>query len=838
MKRLLPFGFALVCLLTPMVASAFVAQTIALDGHNDFDASNLIKDDSADTQPFCSPTQLPLDLGRVYITNDANFLYIGVELAKACFCNMNLGIAIDVNSTATGGATDPFARAIGWTSVTYKPDFVIYDVLPVSCNSFNYEALYRDSLGTWLNKSTLVNPTYGSGSNGLGIADDSAGVATGFREIKLPLSVLGATTGTPLHIEMWTVQDGSTKGPEDALMSDNVQMSHPGTTTWDTTATVQMTQMATYTVLNAIDTIPPVVSTVKAGTFAVQASGQFSLLTNKVDVTFNEPVDQVTAETKTNYAFTGPVTRTISGAARDASASNIVHLTLNSPITANVAPFGITVTNVKDLASNTIVNNATTNVGSFYLQNVTFNGDFHLGLCSGAFAVTDTFAIEGSVTPVTIDALFDNALLLDTAPVDSIYSTVVPFCIPHVAGADTLKLEWKFSHKPNTGSAYEPLSANRVYKIDAANGATASVTGAWNNDDPANFISHAVDVIFQVNAALFNPTGADIITLLGSVAPLHFTQPGTAMFDDGTHGDLVAGDKIYTNRITFPSCSPKDVNWKVDYNGTIECLGQGDRSVYLNDALFSSTTPITLPARGIDRCTVTDKPLTVVFKVNMSPVNPLPSSADTVVVKGSIAPLTWGWPPVAGAVMADDGAGYDSRLHDGVFTKAVTFPDSSALNLEFKYDFKVLGGLTDSLECAGYPNRTLTLDDVANTSGTPIVRIVNPFNYCSDPTAVLPIGTPHVGTAFGVLRPVMPNPIARHASFSFELYRTGHVTFSLYDVTGRRVARLVNATLPAGVHSVAWNGVSDGGTRLASGVYMYEVAMGADRLSRRMILVH
>ena len=94
------------------------------------------------------------------------------------------------------------------------------------------------------------------------------------------------------------------------------------------------------------------------------------------------------------------------------------------------------------------------------------------------------------------------------------------------------------------------------------------------------------------------------------------------------------------------------------------------------------------------------------------------------------------------------------------------------------------------------------------------------------------------GTAFGVLRPVMPNPIARHANFSFELYRTGHVTFSLYDVTGRRVARLVNATLPAGVHSVSWDGVSDGGVRLASGVYMYEVAMGADRLSRRMILVH
>jgi len=301
---------------------------------------------------------------------------------------------------------------------------------------------------------------------------------------------------------------------------------------------------------------------------------------------------------------------------------------------------------------------------------------------------------------------------------------------------------------------------------------------------------------------------------------------------------VTAGDKIYTYKVTFPACSPKNVEWKVDFNGVIECLGQGNRTLYLNDALYSQANPIVLPARGIDRCQVTDKAITVVFKVNMATLVPVPGSADTVDVKGSSAPLTWGWPPVAGAIMADDGAGYDTKAHDGWFTKAVTFPDSSAFSLQFKYDYKLAAWTADSTECLGIPNRTLTLDDQTNSTTNPVVRLLNAWNYCTDPTAVGPTAPqPRLNSAFGALYPVMPNPVAHHASFSFALFRSGHVSLSVYDVTGRRVARLVDATMPAGTHTLSWNGMSDGGLRLASGVYMYEVAMGGERLSRRMILV-
>lgn len=822
MRRLLAPLLLLAAVAVATPSRAFTPQTITVDGVNDFLPGNLLDDDRQDTQSNCGTGIYPMDLGRVYITNDANFLYLGIEFSKTCYCDMNLGVALDVG-TAGGGTIDPFGRKIGWSNVPFKPDWVVYDVTPTNCNTFNYEILYKDSSGTWLNKSTLINPSWGSGSNGLGIVD-----SVNFKEFKLPLSTLGVSVGTNMHVELWVTQEGTTKGPLDALSSDNVQMSRASSTTYDTTAVVQMTSMFTYTVLNAVDNTPPTVAQAQAVNFALQANRQFALLTNKVDVKFSEPVDLTTAQTAGNYVYSGPApARTVTSAVRDASAFDLVHLTLSTPVAANAAAYGITVSNVKDLANNTIVANGTTNKGSFFIQNVVFNGNFALGLCSGAFAASDTFAVEGNLTPLSF-ALCDNALMYD-ANADSVYNVTVPFALPvnPGTGKGEADLDWKFSHKCTD---FEPLSGNRAYHITSDNGATATIDASWNNDDPSNYTSKAVDVVFQVNAALRNPLPGDVITLLGSAGPLSFTQPGVAMLDNGVAPDQTAGDKIYTARVTFPKCSPKNVAWKVDFNGVIECAGQGDRTVFLNDALFSTSNPIILPARGIDRCEVTDKPLTVVFKVDMDAFYPLGPS-DSVAVMGDRLPLRFDY-PAAAALMKDDGAGYDDQAGDAHFTRAITFPDSTPFRVEFKY------WKNGVFECMGFGNRALTLDDVAYSSGTPIIRLLNLWNYCADPTGVPVVIGDESGTAFAVMRPVMPNPVTRNARFAFSLRRGGKVALSVYDVSGRRVARVLDAELQAGEHSVAWDGRDSQGTRLGAGVYIYELAMGSDRVARRMIVTH
>uniref|UniRef100_A0A832MLV1 FlgD/Vpr Ig-like domain-containing protein n=1 Tax=Eiseniibacteriota bacterium TaxID=2212470 RepID=A0A832MLV1_UNCEI len=818
--------------LAAMPAHAFTPQTIVIDGVNDFDPSNLLDDDRNDTQTFCSPPALPLDLGRVYITNDANFLYIGIEFSRTCFCDMNLGLSIDTGSAA-GGSSDPFGRAIGWANLANKPDYIVYDVTPTNCNTFNYEVLYKWNTGTlaWDNISTQVNPGWGSGSNGLGIGDGND-----FKEIKLPLSVLGLSTGSPVNLEVWVTQEGSTKGPLDALCSDNVQMSRVGTTTFDTAAVVQMTCQFPFTVLNAVDATPPIVSSAVAADFQVLLDRTFAPVTNKIDVIFSEPVNEAAAENPANYAFSGPGgPNSVSSAVRDNAATNVVRLTLANGIGAAGSFYDITVTGVTDLAGNPIVNNGTTNVGSFFIQNVTFNNDVSLQLCSGVFAPEDTFAVEGNLAPLSF-ALCDNALMYDDEG-DSVYTVTVPFALPkdRITGLAEANLEWKLTRQC---SQYESFPGNRTYTLSSTNGASVALDVAWNNDNPANFIERAVDVVFQVDASSFSPGPGDVMTLLGNIGPLSFTQPGVPMLDNGVAPDAAAGDGIYTVRVTFPACSFRFIEWKVDWNGVIECAGQGNRAFTLDDVAYSTTTPQVLPARGIDRCTVTDKAIDVVFSVDMRFISPAPAPGDSVAVMGNASPLAFTLPPSAAQLMADDGVAPDAQAGDRIFTRTVTFPDSTPFNVGFKYWFDAWP-TNGGFECEGFGDRTITLDDQTHSQANPLVLLLSTWNYCTQPVAAPPgpaAPAAAAGAAFASLRPAFPTPFATKTTIAFDLKRSGRVSARVYDITGRRLATLLDRDLVAGPHSVVWDGRDQSGARVRSGVYLLELSMGSERVGGRLVV--
>ncbi|HET6349069.1 MAG TPA: FG-GAP-like repeat-containing protein [Candidatus Krumholzibacteria bacterium] len=83
----------------------------------------------------------------------------------------------------------------------------------------------------------------------------------------------------------------------------------------------------------------------------------------------------------------------------------------------------------------------------------------------------------------------------------------------------------------------------------------------------------------------------------------------------------------------------------------------------------------------------------------------------------------------------------------------------------------------------------------------------------------------------------IPNPFNPTTEIQFDLPEPARVEISVYDVAGRRVARLLEQPLPAGRHSVTWNGRSAHGEAVASGVYFYRLRAGSFTSTRRMILL-
>ncbi len=96
---------------------------------------------------------------------------------------------------------------------------------------------------------------------------------------------------------------------------------------------------------------------------------------------------------------------------------------------------------------------------------------------------------------------------------------------------------------------------------------------------------------------------------------------------------------------------------------------------------------------------------------------------------------------------------------------------------------------------------------------------------------------PQVATGGPVLLPAAPNPFNPRTMIRFRLETAGPVTLRIYDLAGRLVRTLVDGgELEAGLHQVAWQGRSDQGQALASGLYFPRLQVGSEVRTGRVVL--
>jgi len=82
-----------------------------------------------------------------------------------------------------------------------------------------------------------------------------------------------------------------------------------------------------------------------------------------------------------------------------------------------------------------------------------------------------------------------------------------------------------------------------------------------------------------------------------------------------------------------------------------------------------------------------------------------------------------------------------------------------------------------------------------------------------------------------------PNPFNPETAIEFGLPTPSHATLRVYTVSGRLVRTVIDRALPAGFHTVRWEGRDEQGRSAASGVYFYELRAGAFMDRRRMVLL-
>jgi len=87
------------------------------------------------------------------------------------------------------------------------------------------------------------------------------------------------------------------------------------------------------------------------------------------------------------------------------------------------------------------------------------------------------------------------------------------------------------------------------------------------------------------------------------------------------------------------------------------------------------------------------------------------------------------------------------------------------------------------------------------------------------------------------LGPATPNPVRQGALWQLALPRAARVRADVHDAAGRRVLRLVDATLEAGYRPLRWDLRDAAGRQVGSGTYFLRVRVDALVLSGTLTVV-
>jgi len=179
----------------------------------------------------------------------------------------------------------------------------------------------------------------------------------------------------------------------------------------------------------------------------------------------------------------------------------------------------------------------------------------------------------------------------------------------------------------------------------------------------------------------------------------------------------------------------------------------------------------------------------------------------------------------------DPGPGNSEINEDMPLTKVgdnqwqITLPFAPGDNIEYKYTRGSWGTVEKTIAGEEIPNRVLVIPEDDHTQ----LDAVEKWNDIA--VSVHQQDNNQIPTDYN-LGQNYPNPFNPETTIGFDLPKTAMITLNVFDVTGKEITTLLNKELPAGRHSVKFNGKD-----LASGVYFVSLRAPDFFQYRKMLLL-
>jgi flagellar hook assembly protein FlgD len=82
-----------------------------------------------------------------------------------------------------------------------------------------------------------------------------------------------------------------------------------------------------------------------------------------------------------------------------------------------------------------------------------------------------------------------------------------------------------------------------------------------------------------------------------------------------------------------------------------------------------------------------------------------------------------------------------------------------------------------------------------------------------------------------------PTRVGNNVNVRFEIKSRDVTTIEVYNIKGQKVRTLVNSNFSSGQHQTTWNGRTDNGTPVSSGMYFFRMKSGTYSATKKVVLI-
>lgn len=399
----------------------------------------------------------------------------------------------------------------------------------------------------------------------------------------------------------------------------------------------------------------------------------------------------------------------------------------------------------------------------------------------------------------------------------NIYISQNPWLIPQLQVGDTVCF-YKFFYTPDVWETGD----NKFYILtqDDYNNSAATISRAFNDATLSTVTNQATTITFEVdcNNAISFINGLpfpaiNTVRLAGGIPPLQWPGSGwpdgdigltLPMYDDGTHGDDVAGDLKFTTKVLFPPYTVFDIPYKygINYGDPVNNGGGNDNEAGLGDNHNIQLSQYLISGK------VENVFGTMGFHTLIDTILPVELTLFTAQLYEHQVSLHW---------------------------QTATETNNQGFEIERKLENENWEriGFVEGHGTKTNPQVYSFNDDVSNINSTSFIYRLKQIDYdgsfeYSDEVEVLNSAIPDDYS----ISQNYPNPFNPSTVISYQLPVSGNITLKVYDALGNEVVTLADGFKPSGSYEIEWDAGS-----VPSGVYYYTLKTENYNKTKKMILM-